>query len=269
MPSKEYYKDDQTLRSYSETIGSVLEALLLESAPNVTDRILVSERLATNSETLVRDLVAFESKLAAATPSEEEAEDVTQYYNPKTLEETRALLPQLSIQYIIAGLAPAGYSTDRIIVGSPSYLKALATILRSTSAETLQAYFVWKTVQQYASKVEDKALKPLLRFNNRLQGKDADATEIRSRTCIKVVDNGLGKYLIALSNPTHIYVTLPSNIASFQPGCTGQEADHLIFGLQAGYSQNSSSRKLFQRKRKISAIASSPILKSSSLKSSN
>ena len=199
LPSKEYYNNAETVKMYSKTIGLVLEALLIESTPNSTLRTAIGGRLAVNSESLVKDLVSFESKLAAATPSEEEAEDVTQYYNPRSLEETKSLLPQLSIQYIISGLAPSGYTTNRIIVGSPSYLRAVSSILKSTSAETLQAYFVWKTVQHYAYRVEDDALKPLLRFNNELQGKDPDATEERWRTCVKVVDYGLGRFLIRLS----------------------------------------------------------------------
>ena len=99
-----------------------------------------------------------------------------------------------------ASLAPAGYTTDRIIVGSPSYLKAVASALKKTSPETLQAYFVWKTVQHYAYYIEDDALKPLLRFNNELQGKDPDATEERWTTCVKVVDNGLSKFLTSLTS---------------------------------------------------------------------
>lgn len=193
LPSKEYYSDEDIVKSYGNTIGLVLEALLLESQPNSTLRTAVGERLAVNSKSLVKDLLEFETKLAAATPPEEEAEDVSQYYNPRTIEETRSLLPQLSIQYIIAGLAPPGFTTDRVIVGSPLYLKAVSSVLKNTNAETLQAYFVWKTVQHYAYRIEDDALKPLLRFNNELQGKDPDATEERWRTCVKEVDYGLGR----------------------------------------------------------------------------
>ena len=191
------------LKSYSKTIGLVLEALLLESKPNSTLHSTIGRRLAVDSESLVKDLVAFESKLAKATPSTEEAEDVTKYYNPRTLEETKSLLPQLSLQYIIAGLAPPGYTTNRVIVGSPSYLEAVSAILKSASVETLQAYFVWKTVQKYAHRVQDSALKPLLRFNNELQGKDPDATEERWRTCVKVVDDGLGKSLTLSPHSLH------------------------------------------------------------------
>ena len=192
LPSKEYYNDLDVLVSYASTINQVLEALLQEATPNSTLVESLSGGFHKDSEELVAELLEFESRLAAATPSEEEAEDVTQYYNPMKLEEVRSLIPQLSIQYIIAGLAPPGFSTNRIIVGSPSYLKTLSHVLRTTSAEAIQAYFVWKTVQRYAEKVEDIALKPLLRFNNELQGKDPDATKERWRTCVDNVDRGLG-----------------------------------------------------------------------------
>ena len=104
LPSKEYYNDIETIRKYSKTIALVLEALLLESKLDVTHYNAMGGRLAVNSESLVHDLVTFETKLAAATPPQEDAEDVTQYYNPRSLEETRLLLPQISISYIIVRL---------------------------------------------------------------------------------------------------------------------------------------------------------------------
>lgn len=149
-------------------------------------------QFSTKSAELVEGIVLLESKLAQATPDEVDAEDVTKYYNPMNLDQIRALLPQLSVQYLISTLAPADFKSDKLIVGSPSYLKALSEILRETSAETLQAYFVWKTVQAYAYEIEDDALKPLKRFNNELSGKDPDASEERWRTCIKVADSELG-----------------------------------------------------------------------------
>lgn len=192
LPSKEYYKDPAVVVRYGKTIGLVLEALLEEAGPYLTGLQSLRSRLSTRNAELVEEIVLFESKLAKATPDTEDAEDVTKYYNPKTLEETRALLPQLSIQYLIASLAPSAYNPEKLIIGSPHYLKTLSSVLQETSAETLQAYFVWKTVQSYASQVEDDALKPLKRFSNELQGKEPDATEERWRTCIKSVDGGLG-----------------------------------------------------------------------------
>ena len=179
---------------YAKTIGQVLEALLADAKSNSVPLNGLWTRISTTSAELVEDIVLFESKLAQATPDEEDAEDVTKYYNPMNLGQIKELLPQLSVQHLIFTLAPVDFKAKKIIIGSPSYLKALSGILGETSAESLQAHFVWKTVQAYAYKVEGDALKPLKRFNNELLGKDPDASEERWRTCIKVADNGLGAY---------------------------------------------------------------------------
>lgn len=192
LPSKEYYKDVHTVVQYGKMIGQVLEALLLQAGPHFDAIQSLRDRFSTNSADLVESIVLLESKLAKATPDAEDANDATKYYNPRSLDEIRALLPQLSVSFVIQRLAPSGYSPEKLIVGSPSYLKRLSSVLQETSPEILQAYFVWKTVQTYAYKIEDDVLKPLKRFNNELQGKDPESSEERWRTCIKFTDGGLG-----------------------------------------------------------------------------
>ncbi|KAI4218935.1 MAG: hypothetical protein L6R36_008664 [Xanthoria steineri] len=191
LPSKEYYQDQDLLKSYAETIGLVLEALLREAQPSPQldlDTSLVFEC----SEELVKAVIELEETLAVASPDEADAEDVTKYYNPRSLTEVDALLPQLSMPYLLSLLAPSGFVPTEVIVGSPSYLEVLAQQLNGASHETLRAYLVWKTVQGYVDEVEDDALIPLKRFNNILRGKDPEASEDRWRTCVKVVDRGLG-----------------------------------------------------------------------------
>lgn len=189
LPSKEYYQDEGIVRSYSETIGKVLAALLDEANQGSDYYTHLS---ALRNKNLVKAVVDLETKLAHATPDAEDADDVTKYYNPMGLAEANTLIPELSIFYVMQDLLRHGYMPNRIIVASPSYLKAVTDVIMDATAETLQAYFVWKTVQAFAYKVEDDALKPLLRFNNELQGKDPDASEERWRTCVRAVDSGLG-----------------------------------------------------------------------------
>ncbi|KAL8851976.1 MAG: hypothetical protein Q9221_003187 [Calogaya cf. arnoldii] len=191
LPSKEYYQDQDLLNTYAETIGQVLEALLREAQPSpqlALDTSMVFEC----SEELVKAVIDLEKNLAFASPDEADAEDVTKYYNPRSLTEIQAILPHLSMPYLLDILAPSGFEPTKVIVGSPSYLEALAQQLSSASYETARAYLVWKTVQGYVDEAEDEALVPLKRLNNKLRGKDPDASEERWRICVKFVDRGLG-----------------------------------------------------------------------------
>ena len=196
LPSKEYYKNKNMTQGYAETIGKVLEALLHEAERNSTATISVEtlerSRYKSSREELVRALVEFETRLAEASPNLEDALDVTKYYNPRTLAETETLLPQISFTYLFANLAPLHYHPDRLIINTPAYLQSLSKTLLETSKETQQAYFVWKVVQAYASKIEHDSVRPLIRFENKVQGKDPDALEERWRKCVKEVDSSLG-----------------------------------------------------------------------------
>lgn len=144
-----------------------------------------------NSGRLASDIVDLEAKLASVTPDTETQEDVTKYYNPLTLEETGQLVPEISFVNIFSSLAPPDYKSDRVIVGSPSYMRALSSILSETPRDTIRFFLEWKIIQSYAHAVEDIKVKPILTFSNRLLGKDPQAVEERWRKCIKTLDGGL------------------------------------------------------------------------------
>ncbi|KAL8927699.1 MAG: hypothetical protein Q9208_002114 [Pyrenodesmia sp. 3 TL-2023] len=191
LPSKEYYQDRDVVKSYGNTIGQVLEGLLREAQP-LSKSAVQDRTIFECNEDLVKAVVQLESDLAFASPAEEDAEDVTKYYNPRSLTEVRSIIPQLSLPCLLSTLAPSGFVPQKIIVGSPSYLEAVSRQLEKTAPETLRAYLVWKTVQAYVDEVEDDAVLPLKRFNKELQGKDPDSSEERWRTCVRATDRGLG-----------------------------------------------------------------------------
>ncbi|KAH0348155.1 peptidase family M13, partial [Aureobasidium melanogenum] len=191
LPSKQYYERAEIITSYKDTIGTVLEALLKEAKPGALS--FMSDEgndPSTLSKDLVDSLVAFEKSMANAAPDPEDAADVTKYYNPRTLKETEAYNSEISITHILNTFAP-GYKPSKIIVGSPSYLKDLSKILKSSSRKTIKTYLVWKVVQSWAGAVEDPAVQPLLRFRNKLQGKAPDVKQERWRTCVSSVGSDL------------------------------------------------------------------------------
>ncbi|RDW86811.1 M13 family metallopeptidase [Aspergillus mulundensis] len=177
LPAREYYNDTQTVSDYTTVVENVL------------GKYVESKK---KKEQFSKDVVALESALADATPTTQMQEDVTQYYNPRSLEETKSLLPQILLADIISALAPSDYKTDRLIVSSPSYMESLSKILNDTPRETIQLFFKWKIIQAYSAHIESAEIEPLREFNNALAGKDPQAKQDRWRKCITAVDGDLG-----------------------------------------------------------------------------
>ncbi|KAF5863212.1 hypothetical protein ETB97_010440 [Aspergillus alliaceus] len=175
LPAREYYNNTETVAEYTTVVEKVL-----------------GEFIGSTTKHPLRDVVSFEAKIADVTPDTQSQEDVTKSYNPRTVQETESLLPQFSMSGIISALSPSGYKSDRLIVGSPSYMEALSSILNETPREVVQLYFKWKIIQTYADEIEDAKIQPLREFNNRLAGKDPQATEERWRKCIRSLDDNLG-----------------------------------------------------------------------------
>lgn len=174
LPSKERYKDDALVKKYRAVVVNVLSQLSPEENKDV-----------------LAGVVDFEKKLAAASPSTEEREDVTKFYNPMSLKDASALTPKIGLASIIQSMA-GDHKVERLIVNAPKYLKELQTILEETDDAVLQSYFVWKTVQAFYRYVDSPVVKPYKAFVSELAGKDPNAEPERWRTCIGHVDGGLG-----------------------------------------------------------------------------
>lgn len=148
LPAKDYYSDNDVLGKYEAAVAKVFENLSPDhDGENATlhthwissrGSISVKEK----SKDCAHDVVEFEKKLAAAFPDAEDRDDVTvsdcieavattkltpavilQSYVPQR--RRQACTPDPSAA-IINGLAPSGVKTSRLIVVSPSYLKALS-----------------------------------------------------------------------------------------------------------------------------------------------
>ncbi|WDK12640.1 peptidase family M13 [Colletotrichum graminicola] len=154
LPSKERYEDDKLFERYRDVAVEVLGNLFPDQ----------------NKDNFVK-VADFEKLLAAASPSTEEREDVTKYYNPMSIDEASALTPEIELTALIHDLAPEGFVVQRVIVMAPKYMSELSTILAETDKEIIQNYFIWKAVQSFSSYVDADAVKPYRRFVNELAGK--------------------------------------------------------------------------------------------------
>ncbi|KAL2706048.1 hypothetical protein AAEP93_001298 [Penicillium crustosum] len=174
LPAREYYNNTKTVAEYTAVLKHVVQGLVGDGFDKTAE-----------------DVVAFEKKLADVTPDTQTQEDVTKYYNPLSVKETEALVPEISFSDFISSLAPHDYKGDRLIVGSPSYMKALSVLLKDTPRETILLFLQWKLIQAFAGVIEDASIEPLRRFENELAGKEPQAKQERWRKCLRHLDEGL------------------------------------------------------------------------------
>ena len=154
LPSKERYEDEGLVEKYRAVTVKVLQDLYPDQ----------------NKETHSK-VIDLEKKLSAASPSNQDRQDVTKYYNPMSIGEAADLTPRIDLKSLIQGLAPKDVDVTRVIVMSPDYQKKLSSIINETDAEVLQSYFIWKTVQSFSGYIEADAIKPYKQFRNELVGK--------------------------------------------------------------------------------------------------
>ncbi|KAK0648606.1 hypothetical protein B0T16DRAFT_444608 [Cercophora newfieldiana] len=174
LPSKERYEDDNLVKKYEGVVVEVLSKL----TPGEPKDVLAG-------------VVDLEKKLAAASPSTEEREDVTKSYNPMSLKEASDLAPKIGLPEIISGLS-SDFKVDRLIVNTPGYMKELQAIIDGFSPAVLQQYFIWKAVQSLYSYVDSPIIQPYKGFVNELAGKDPNTKPERWRTCVSHVDDSVG-----------------------------------------------------------------------------
>jgi endothelin-converting enzyme len=184
LPAKSYYESDAVLAKYKAAIGAVFNNLV-KHAPTIME----------DYSELAGKVVDLEKQLSEHVPELEDLYDVTKSYNVMSVQETAKLAPQLGLEQILEAFVPKDYKLRNMITSFPEYLKSVSTILDKTPRVTLQAYFVWRATQSLAGAVESDDLKPYTQFINLLQGKDADATPERWRTCVAHVKGTLGWYL--------------------------------------------------------------------------
>jgi len=166
LPSKERYEDDAVVKKYADVVADVLSQL----SSGVDKEVFAG-------------VVELEKKLAAASPSAEERDDVTKYYNPMPVKEASALAPKIGLADIVTSLA-SGQDIDRLVVMAPNYLKELQTILEETEETVLQSYFIWKTAQSFYPFVDSDVVKPYKRF-------DPNSEPERWQACVDHVNTSL------------------------------------------------------------------------------
>ncbi|KAK5661109.1 hypothetical protein OQA88_10999 [Cercophora sp. LCS_1] len=173
LPYKEHYSNSTLLKKYQEVVIEVLSQLTPEQ------------------ENVLALVVDLEQKIAAALPTQEELQDITESYNPMSLRDASELTPSIGMPNVLSGLSP-NYKVERLIVQSPIYMRKLEGILGGTSNAVLRSYLIWKVTQAFYPYIDSPIIKPYAAFVRQLDGYPPDSSTDRWRICTDHVDKGLG-----------------------------------------------------------------------------
>lgn len=202
--SKSSYRDQTLVDRYSVVIKEIFtQVLTTASLKNsvLGDQFLPNpgDQEGRSLDELVQSLIAFEAQLFDAIPPLHELFDVRKYYNIYSLRDANSLIPQISLQSLIANQT-GNVLPQMVVITSPSYIRALSEALRAAEATTVQAYLVWRAVQVHAVNIEHETMRHFLEFQDSLQGKGPRASQERWKVCVRHVDKGLGKRVLQLKN---------------------------------------------------------------------
>ncbi|SCZ89621.1 BZ3500_MvSof-1268-A1-R1_Chr9g10493 [Microbotryum saponariae] len=145
LPSKDYYKDEDTLQVYEEIIRATLKSIYA-----------VRGETSVNPKELASGVVAWEKEIAKISLNEEDLEDPSKTYNAYNSTALQALFPSISFKDYFAGFTPRPSYPEPVIVTSPMYLENLAKLIKHVDSEVYEAYIIFRIAQVYGDLVGPK-----------------------------------------------------------------------------------------------------------------
>ncbi|KAK9471831.1 uncharacterized protein V1510DRAFT_419133 [Dipodascopsis tothii] len=218
LPSREYYLRADVLAEYTAAVKSVLANVLDAAAMGLSP----SEADGRYSD-LAKSVTDFEARMASYSLDLEDLYDPYGTYHPHTVPELQKLFPLLDFATFIDTMTESTHNPEFVLVTYPAYLTNLYATLDDLPRETLQTYFLWKIIEQYAGHVSSDALEPLTAFRNRLRGLDPATKPDRSEVCVNEVDR-LAGYILG-----RYYVEAEFSPAAKELGNT------IIYGIKAAF----------------------------------
>ncbi|RMD40412.1 hypothetical protein DV735_g4729, partial [Chaetothyriales sp. CBS 134920] len=193
LPHPDLYdqEDSDLMTIYRQAVKQSL-ANFYGDSPNTTavwhKGIHSSVRVPSLSDAVIQ----FESKIAHLVLESEANSAVSPVYSRLSLADFTNLLPELDLNLVFQGVTNTSQQPDYIKVSSVEYLSHLSVLLQQTQPLTLQAFFVWKTIQQWSGRVDDERLSKLVLLKTRLGGNRTALPEDRWRQCVHDISFDLG-----------------------------------------------------------------------------
>jgi len=199
LPDPDYYEDKAVEKVYREVIRSALKDVYAkaDAADGVEDlkhKKHKKQRKPKKGPTEAidyRKVFDLERQFAKVFVDSVDIADPVLAYNAYNLTTLTKLAPFIHWPEYFSGFAPRLFP-DPVIISTPSYFDNLSHILDKTSDDELEAYFVWKTVQNLGSLLgpRETARKEVTQLNNYLSGVEEGVRASREGVCLQsLLDN--------------------------------------------------------------------------------
>ncbi|XP_046983748.1 neprilysin-2-like [Schistocerca americana] len=146
----------------------------------------------TRAEHELRQSLEFETALANISLPQEARRNVTQLYNPRTVEQLQKDYPSVPwLEYLRTLLPPhvAVTSDEVVIVSAPSYLKSLEVLLSHTPKRVMANYAMWRAAEASVPYMTEELRSRQLEYESTVSGKTE--REPRWKECTDVVADRL------------------------------------------------------------------------------
>ncbi|KAF9933261.1 hypothetical protein FBU30_006029 [Linnemannia zychae] len=194
LPAKSLYQIPAIVELYQGVVAQMFQIILGdEDVANRTEP-LTPKDIKQEWLDAAKDVVAFESELAAIGTEIVDQRDPLKSNNPRTIDELSAMVPSIDWNLLVQDAFPTGVDTNfSITVNSPKYVTDLGVILNNTTTTTLQRYFTWSAIRNLAKGLGEPYNQPLKALLSALNGVSATAKVDRWKTCVADVDSSLGE----------------------------------------------------------------------------
>lgn len=172
---------------------------------------------------LAREIVKFESEIAAATLDQDKLEqDPFGTYNPTGINTLKSALPQINFPDYFATFTPR-FFPSRVIITYKPYPSSLSRILERTSSDVIEAYLVVRAALEYAPNLgtTTEAWKAVRQLQEVLNGLRPGAIGERSEFCMQKVEGAMGfatgRYFVNATFPSESKEGATQIISGRQP----------------------------------------------------
>jgi len=211
LPAKKYYFP-------TDSAGKAVMASYREL---ITTLLTLSGETAAGAEKHTGEIIALETKMAAASKTPVELRDPVANYHPMTVGEMDRLAPRLKASFILSAY---GVTVDTVVIGQPEFFKSLSGLLATVPVPVWKEYLKFHLIDGWNNALSSPFFDARFKFSQALTGRKTPKPRWR-RAC-EMVDRNLGDALGKLY------------VEDYFPAPAKAYMEHMVDNIRAAFARH-------------------------------